>query len=62
MASVPWPVLAAMAKGSPDLFANYVRNPQAVNPNSKMEGSPGYDDPTIAALRAYFTTFAAGDK
>jgi len=62
MASIPWPVLAALAKASPDFFANYVRNPQALNPHSKMAGSPGYDDQTIAALRAYFTTFAAGEK
>ena len=62
MASVPWQVLGAMAKASPDFFAKYVRTPQAVNPNSEMAGSPGYDDQTIAALRAYFTTFAAGGK
>jgi hypothetical protein len=62
MASIPWSVLAAMAKASPDFFANYVRNPQALNPHSKMAGSPGYDDQTIAALRAYFISFAAGEK
>jgi cytochrome c2 len=60
MASIPWPVLGALAKGSQDFFANYVRNPQALNPHSKMAGSPGYDDQTIAALRAYFSTFAPG--
>jgi hypothetical protein len=59
MASIPWPVLGGMAKGSPEFFANYVRNPQALNPHSRMAGSPGYDDRTIAALRAYFSTFAA---
>jgi hypothetical protein len=41
----------AMAKGSPEFFAKYVRNPQALNPHSKMAASPGYDDQTIAALR-----------
>jgi hypothetical protein len=60
MASVPWPVIGAMAKSSPEFFARYVRNPQALNPQSKMAASPGYDDQTIAALRAYFTTFAVG--
>ncbi len=60
MAKIPWPVLAAMAKGSPEFFAKYVRNPQALNPHSKMAGSPGYDDQTIAALQAYFATFAGG--
>jgi hypothetical protein len=60
MASVPWPVLGAMAKGSPDFFAKYVRGPQAVNPRSRMAASPQYDDQTMAALEAYFSTFAAG--
>jgi hypothetical protein len=62
MASIPWPVIGAMAKSSPDFFAKYVRNPQALNPKSRMAGSPGYDDRTIAALRAYFSTFAAGGQ
>jgi hypothetical protein len=62
MASIPWPVLGAMAKTSPEFFARYVRNPQALNPQSKMAGSPEYDDQTIAALQAYFSTFAAGGQ
>jgi hypothetical protein len=62
MASVPWPVLGALAKSSPDFFARYVRNPQAMNPRSRMAASPEYDDQTIAALEAYFSTFAAGDQ
>lgn len=62
MAAIPWPVLGAMAKTSPEFFANYVRTPQALNPKSRMAGSPGYDDQTIAALRAYFSTFAAGGQ
>jgi cytochrome c2 len=60
MASIPWPVVGSFAKGNPDFFAKYVRNPQAVNPSSRMAASPEYDDATIAALRAYFSTFAAG--
>jgi hypothetical protein len=60
MASIPWPVVGTFAKGNPDFFARYVRNPQAVNPSSRMAASPEYDDATIAALRAYFSTFAAG--
>jgi hypothetical protein len=60
MASIPWPVVGSFAKGNPDFFARYVRNPQAVNPASRMAASPEYDDATIAALRAYFTTFAGG--
>ncbi len=61
MASLAWPVIAAMAKGSPEFFAKYVRNPQALNPRSRMAASPGYDDQTITALRAYFVTFAPGE-
>jgi cytochrome c2/rhodanese-related sulfurtransferase len=60
MASIPWGVVGTFAKGNPDFFAKYVRNPRAVNPSSRMAASPGYDDETIAALRAYFSTFAAG--
>jgi mono/diheme cytochrome c family protein len=60
MASVPWPVIGALAKRNAEFFARYVRNPQAVNPSSRMAASPEYDDQTIAALRAYFSTFAAG--
>jgi mono/diheme cytochrome c family protein len=60
LASVPWPVVGALAKGNADFFARYVRNPKAVNPSSRMAASPEYDDATIAALRAYFSTFAAG--
>jgi cytochrome c2 len=60
MASVPWAVVGALAKGNAEFFARYVRNPQAVNPSSRMAASPEYDDQTIAALRAYFSTFAAG--
>ena len=60
MASIPWPVVGTFAKGNAEFFARYVRNPQAVNPSSRMAASPEYDDATIAALRAYFSTFAAG--
>jgi cytochrome c2 len=62
MASLPWLVLAALAKGNPEFFANYVRNPQALSRQNKMPGNPGYDDQTIAALRAYFVTFAPGGQ
>src|SRR6201999_1415018 len=62
MASIPWPVIGAIAKSSPEFFAKYVRNPQTVNPKSHMAASPQYDDQTIAALQAYFSTFAAGEQ
>src|SRR5262249_51673044 len=53
----PWPVLAAWAEASPQRFAAYVRNPQAVNPKSQMAPSPQYDDATMQALIDYFKTF-----
>ena len=62
MAGIAWPVIGMMAKSSPEFFAKYVRTPQAVNPKSRMAGSPQYDDPTIAALQAYFVTFAPGNQ
>ena len=62
MAGLAWPVLGMVAKSNPDFFAKYVRNPQAINPSSRMAASPGYDDATIAALQAYFSTFAAGGQ
>jgi hypothetical protein len=62
MASVSWLVLGALAKGNPEFFGKYVRDPRALNPRSNMAASPGYDDETIAALQAYFATFAAGEQ
>jgi hypothetical protein len=62
MASIPWPLLGALAKSSPEFFGRYVRTPQAVNPRSRMAASPQYDDQTMAALEAYFSTFAAGGQ
>jgi cytochrome c2 len=58
---VAWPLLAAMASSSPQFFAEYVRNPKAKNPSSRMDASPNYDDQTMSALIAYFKTFAMTD-
>jgi len=58
----PWPVLAAWAGASPQRFAAYVRNPQAVNPKSQTEPSPQYDDATMQALVEYFKTFLPESK
>jgi mono/diheme cytochrome c family protein len=57
-----WQVLAVWAEASPQRFAAYVRNPQAVNPKSQMAGSPQYDDATMQALIDYFKTFLAQGK
>jgi mono/diheme cytochrome c family protein len=54
----PWTVLATWATASPDYFAAYVRNPKSKNAKAEMPGFPEYDDVTIAALNAYFRTFA----
>jgi mono/diheme cytochrome c family protein len=58
----PWLVLSAWAAASPKYFANYVRNPQSRNSTAQMPGNPGYDDATIGALIAYFTTFSASPR
>ncbi|MGB9068752.1 MAG: hypothetical protein WCC21_09280 [Candidatus Acidiferrales bacterium] len=55
---VNWTVLGALAANSPDFFATYVRDPKSKNRNTRMAASPEYDDPTMAALIAYFRTFA----
>jgi mono/diheme cytochrome c family protein len=57
-----WEVLAAFAEATPKDFAAYVRAPQAKNPHAQMPGNPQYDDPTLAALGAYFRTFSAQAK
>jgi mono/diheme cytochrome c family protein len=58
----PWLVLSAWAAASPEYFAAYVRNPQAMNPCARMPGNGGYDEPTILALTAYFQTFSQQEK
>jgi mono/diheme cytochrome c family protein len=58
----PWLVLSAWAAASPEYFAGYVRNPQAINPHARMPGNPGYDEPTTLALTAYFQTFSQQEK
>jgi mono/diheme cytochrome c family protein len=55
----PWMVLGAWAAAAPDYFAAYVRNPRSKNPRGQMPGMSQYDDKTIAALQAYFQTFAS---
>jgi mono/diheme cytochrome c family protein len=54
----PWLVLAAWAATSPEYFSAYVRNPRLNNPQARMPGNAGYDDKTVAALRAYFQTLS----
>lgn len=58
----PWAVLATWAQASPARFSAYVRTPQAVNPKSRMEPNPQYDDATMQALIEYFKTFLPANK
>jgi len=58
-AGVTWTVISAIAEGSPDFFAAYVRNPKSKSPQAQMPGNPEYDDATLHALAAYFRGFAA---
>jgi mono/diheme cytochrome c family protein len=58
-AGVTWTVISALAAGSPDFFAAYVRDPKSKSPQAQMPPNPEYDDATISALGAYFRTFSA---
>jgi mono/diheme cytochrome c family protein len=55
---VPWVALSQVAAASPELFANYVRNPAAVYPKAQMPGNPSYDHATVRAITADFQTFS----
>ncbi|MEM7790271.1 MAG: cytochrome c [Verrucomicrobiota bacterium] len=46
----PFQVLKAHARYNPDFFKAYVRNPQQVNPVSKMVPHPHFDDDELQAL------------
>ena len=61
-AGIPWQVLAIWASTSPERFAAYVKNPQAVHAKSQMEASPQYDEGTMKALIEYFREFAGAAK
>jgi len=58
-AGVTWTVISAIAAGSPDFFAAYVRDPKSRSPQAQMPGNPEYDGATVRALAAYFRAFAA---
>jgi mono/diheme cytochrome c family protein len=53
----PWIILATWAKADAGYFRRYVRNPQGVNPASKMPGFKDWSDETIEAVRSYFAAF-----
>jgi mono/diheme cytochrome c family protein len=57
-----WPQMALIAQGNPAAFGKYVLRPNAVNLEANMPANPDYDAATIAALTAYFRSFAPEAK
>jgi mono/diheme cytochrome c family protein len=53
-----WPQMALIAQGNPAAFGKYVVRPNSVNPEANMPANPDYDAATVAALTAYFRSFA----
>jgi len=49
----PFAVIEAIAGYNPELFRRYVRAPQSVNPQAKMEAHPHYTDEQLAAVIAF---------
>jgi hypothetical protein len=56
-----WPQMALIAQGNPAAFGKYVVRPNSINPEANMPANPGYDAATIAALTAYFRSFAPAE-
>ena len=61
-ASRSWLVLAAWAATDPSRFEQYIRNPQSIQTSAKMPAHSEFDEVTLAALTAYFRTFAPVGK
>ena len=57
-----WPQMALIAQGNPSAFGKYVVRPNSINPEANMPANPDYDAATIAALTAYFRSFAPPEK
>lgn len=53
-----WPQMALIAQGNPAAFGKYIVRPNSVNPEANMPANPDYDAATVAALTAYFRSFA----
>jgi mono/diheme cytochrome c family protein len=56
-ASRSWLVLSAWAATDSTRFQQYIHNPQSIQACAKMPAHGDYDEATLAALTAYFTTF-----
>jgi hypothetical protein len=57
-----WPQMALIAQGNPTAFGKYVVRPNSVNPEANMPANPEYDAVTVAAITAYFRSFAPEEK
>ncbi len=57
-----WPQMALIAQGNPAAFGKYLVRPNSVNPEATMPANPAYDAATVAALTAYFRSFAPPEK
>ena len=57
-----WQSLAVIAGAAPQDFAAYVHDPRASNAKAQMPANPQYDDATLSALTAYFSTFSGPGK
>jgi mono/diheme cytochrome c family protein len=53
-----WLQLAEDAAQNSQRFQQRIRNPASVDPKASMPAHSGYDNATLAALTAYFKTFA----
>ena len=56
-----WQSLAHWANEQPAFFKAYIKDPARFEAHTHMDPNPNYDAATLAALTAYFRTFA-GDK
>ncbi len=57
-ANVSWSRIGSIARKRPDYFADWVHDPQAVNPKAAMPSNLDYDAVTLSALQHYFAMFA----
>jgi hypothetical protein len=57
-ASRSWLILAAWAATDPTGFKQYIHNPKSIQESAKMPAHGDYDEATLKALTAYYTTFA----
>jgi cytochrome c2 len=58
LANRSWLKLAAVASSNAARFRRIIRDPASVTPGAKMPAHKDYDDATLDALTAYFSTFA----